>query len=407
LVHIKQIFPIFVSIIFEIIRIVNINMSVFFYHKFCIFKSFFLGLTLFFIIAFSNSSCIQTPQSPLETKVSNAAYGDAFILCEGLRGYDNSTLSLYEYQTGKIENDWYTKSNPGLKIGDTAEDITRKGDTAYIAVTTSGVIERFRLSDGQSLGRLELSKGCWPRSIAIINDTTAFVTNLAKSTLIKFNPSTLVFIGEISVGPQPEGIDFYNNYIFTANSAYGDLNWKNQFAETISVIDINSFKEIQKIKAGPNICEVAVNRKNLKLYAAYYNLPSRKDSSGGIIEYDLNTLTQTRQWSTHPRNITLNEKGDYLYFINQHQDGKSSVLSGISAINLITGELTNIIEKPNKADIWYSLNIKNDNTIWIANARNNNVNGEILVYDLANPALKITSFEVGLNPNKIIFYEKN
>jgi hypothetical protein len=357
--------------------------------------------SIFFII-----SCIQTPQIPEEIKENNSVYGDAFILCEGLYGYDNSTLSLYKYQTGKIENDWYAKSNTGLKIGDTANDIAIKGDTAFIAVYTSGVIEIFRTGNGQSLGRIVLPAGSMPRHISIVNDSIAFVTDIKKSSLIKFNPTTMVYLGEIQIGPQPEGIAFYTNFVFTANSAYGDFNWKNKFAETISVIDINSFHEVKKIKAGPNVCEVVVNNKNQKLYAAYYNLASRKDSSGGIIEYDLNTLNQTRQWKTHPRSIKCIENGDYLYFINQHQDGKSSVWSGISSINLITGELINIIEKTNKDDIWYSLSIKNDNTLWIANARNYNTNGEIIIYDLSNSLQKITSFDVGLNPNNIIFYEK-
>ena len=49
------------------------------------------------------------------------------VLCEGLWGMDNSSLSLID--NGVLTNRWFQQQNPGRHLGDTGNDILQVNDT--------------------------------------------------------------------------------------------------------------------------------------------------------------------------------------------------------------------------------------------------------------------------------------
>lgn len=350
-------------------------------------------------------SCVETPTEQKIVNIDKVTDGDLLVLCEGLMGYDNSSLTAILYNSGRIIEDYYASSNPNDKLGDTSNDIILKNDTAYIPSSMGAYIQVFNVKSAKATGVIPLPAGSMPRKMKIINDTMAVVSDLLNSRLIFINTSNHNIINTVGTGPQPEGIEVYQNYIFAANSAYGDFNWEHPDAETISVIDISLMKEIAKIKAGTNVIELLVNHKLKRLYAAYINLPSRKDSSGGIIEYSLENFNKLREWRLNPHSLSLSDDGDKLYLINQSSNNNDK-WRGISVINLQNGNIHNIIENKSK-DIWYSLLINSyDNTALIGNAGNHNQKGEILLYNLDNPEKAIRKFPTGINPNTIIKVKK-
>jgi hypothetical protein len=351
------------------------------------------------------NSCIKAPSANTPIDHINAQAGDILVLCEGLQGYDNSTITLIKSSTGEVLNNYFTSANPGEYLGDTANDIILEGDTAYIALSTSSIIRQIRVSDGKKIRELKLPENCTPRNISKINNSEICVSCLLRSSIyiINLNDSSLCY--EIPVGPQPEGIASYNNYVFSANSAYGDFNYQHPDAETIYVIDINAKKELLKLKSGTNVTEVLINSKRNTLYAVYYNLPSNEDSVGGIIEYNLESYQTLRSWKIRARNVEISNSGDSLYFISQMHKGSSMTEeSGVSVLDLNSGKTEMIIQNPNKFDIWYGLSISEfDNSIWICNSKNHINNGVVLVYNHNNLKNPIRTFDVGQNPNNIIF----
>ncbi len=357
------------------------------------------------ILCFITVSCIRTPtdNSPVQSLKANS--GDILVLCEGLQGYDNTSLTLIKSASGVVLGEYFKTSNERELLGDTGNDIIRQGDTALIALSTSSIIRLIRISDGRRIKEISLPENCMPRKLALLSDSTACVTCLLKSSVYIFNFKNDSEIFEIPVGPQPEGIAVNGDMIFAANSAYGDFNYMHPDAGTVSIVSASSKKEIIKIKTGPNCSEVLISQKNNTFYAIYYDLPSQEDSTGGIIEFDLSNFNQLRNWKIRARNINLSQTGDSLVFISQMPKGSSmSEESGVSCIDLNSGKSSMIIKNPNRFDIWYGLSVSPfDGSIWVSNAKNHINNGGILVFSTDDFSRITKQFDVMLNPNKVLF----
>ncbi|MFN3269145.1 MAG: hypothetical protein ACK42G_01025, partial [Candidatus Kapaibacteriota bacterium] len=104
----------------------------------------FLILTIFSCRENTNSNDISIP----DTTNSNFA----LILCEGLWGYNNSTVSKLNLITFDVQNDFTSIVNKNFKIGDIGNDIALKGDTFFVVATTSKALEYFDVRDGKLLG---------------------------------------------------------------------------------------------------------------------------------------------------------------------------------------------------------------------------------------------------------------
>jgi hypothetical protein len=345
------------------------------------------------------TSCIRQPDSPQEPIPENYKYSGVYILCEGLWNQDNSSLSRYDDSTELLINDFYGKVNPDLRLGDVANDIVLLGNTAYVAVTTSKTIETFNVRTGKSTGRIILNGNRAPRKICIINDTIAYVTDLYAKCLTKFNPrKSQILIDRIPVGPAPEAIVTDGKFLYVANSGYGDYLAKEPKAGTFSVVDILSDKEIKTVYVGPNLVELAINNKNNRLYALYYHLPSLVDSVGCIVEYDVSTLKELRRWRISAISLKLSITGDSLFFIKD----RNLAMMDLKQANT---EIKILVENPAKNEFWKAIGISpTRNEIWIGNDKNFQISGEVLIYSFDNLSIPLKRFNVGLNPNSIIFF---
>lgn len=362
-------------------------------------KYIFIQLTLLVI---SLISCVEQPENPFDINKISVGENGAYILCEGVWSMDNSTLERFDLKSGEMINNYFSGANPGMKLGDLANNIAILGDTAYIVVTTQNTMEAIRVSDGKSIGRMFFSPGAGPRQICIVNDTTGFVTDMYGDCLHEFNPRTLQFKDiKIPVGPAPEGIVEFGGYLFVANSGMGDFGADRPKAGMLSVVDIVQRKEIAVLPCGVNTARLAVNRSTKKIYAAYYHLYSKPDSLQGIVEFDAVTFKQLRHWRLkmiYFSPISIYEKRDEILFFNT---------DGVTALELshATGKLRQIIENQNKSEIWYSMAVSPfDDSIWIGNAKNFQIEGEVLVYEFGSYLSPKYKLRTGINPNTILFF---
>ncbi len=354
--------------------------------------------TLLLILVISIiSSCVKDPTEP-EYNISKVGTDGAYILCEGLWHYDNSSLCRFDFSSSLMLNNYYSSVNQNNKLGDLANGVAMHNNCLYIVVTSAGYIEKIDVITGVSLTKLFMPLGYQPRKIYIANDSTAFVTQLKGFCITQFNPSTMAITKEkIDVGPAPEQICGYENYVFVANSGYGDYLASEPKAGTISVIDINNQREVKALYCGPNPIEVKVNYKHKKLYAVYYHLPSKKDSVGGIVEYDLTTLKETNRCKIQANALNFSLSADSLVFASKY---------GISIIDLNKNDFLaeDYIQNPNTNEKWYCLSISNDNQLWVGNAKTYQVEGEILIFPFIKNSSYINKYPVGVNPNTILFF---
>ena len=357
----------------------------------------YLNTFLFFTICLILLSCVN---DPLEPKYLTAKIGTngVFILCEGLWHYDNSSLSYFDLSTSTMINDYYPSTNDGNILGDLANGMLIYKNYLYIVLTSAGYIEKIDVSTGKSLAKLFMPEGYQPRKIYIANDTTAYITELKGFCITEINPRDMTITkAKIECGPAPENICGYGDYVFVANSGYGDYLANEPKAGTISVIDINQKKEIKLLECGPNPIEVKVNYRNNKLYAVYYHLPSKKDSIGSIVEYDLTTLKETARCRVQANALSFSITGDTLLFVSKF---------GISIIDLNKPGFNyeDFILNQNQNEKWYSLSISNDNNIWIGNAKTYQVEGELLIFPFIKSSVYTNRYSLGVNPNTILFF---
>ena len=100
-----------------------------------IYKSFLCALCAALLAA-----CSLEPADDTPTKGEPTANDDRLlILCEGLWGMNNASLSLLDH--GVLTNHWFQQQNPGERLGDTANDILQVNDTLIaISVNWSNIV---------------------------------------------------------------------------------------------------------------------------------------------------------------------------------------------------------------------------------------------------------------------------
>lgn len=358
----------------------------------------YLNLYIAIICGIILSACVGDPDSPAGESHDSADAVGAYIICEGLWHYDNSSLSKYLIDSNMVIADYFALANGGLKLGDLANGGTVYGKYLYIVVSTPAIIEKIDLATGKIAASIQLENGCTPRKIYIVNDSLAYVSCLMTHDVKVINPAAAtVYPISISVGPAPEGITGYGNYIFTVNSGYGDYLADRPKAGTISVIDIRSNSETQTLECGANPVVIQANAKFGRLYAIYYNLPSLEDSLGGIVEYDLHTLKETRRLRVYATSMTFTSGGDSLLFIDTN---------GVNYIDLRERSFSPrlMIANSKPTEHWYSLAVSSRGELFVGNAKNYQMQGELLVYQLTVGGSLLRKYSVGVNPNSILFY---
>ena len=352
---------------------------------------FVLVITLFAV------SCVKEP-SGSDAKSLLTGSGGVYILCEGLMGQNNSSLARIDPITFNYNADNFLAANK-TPLGDVANSITIHNDKAYIAVSGTAVIRCIDLNTTKLIATLYLSGRRSPRQIAFLNDSSAWFSDLYDNSICEFNPVSMKETGKrISTGPAPEGLAIWSNLAFVANSALGDYMAKEPKAGTVSVIDIKTGSDIKSLQLFPDPVELKLSRRNSKLYLAYYHLPSLPDSLGGIVEFSLPGFNITRHIRCHPKSLTLNQSEDTLYYIENQSVMRLDLRKDNSLPEVL---MTN----PNKLEYYYSLAVSPiDNSLWIANAKNYLVNGEILIYKYNEYNVLSGAFRVGVNPNTILFF---
>jgi hypothetical protein len=156
---------------------------------------------------------------------------DVLILCEGLDGANNASITAYRSDTKQFTGEYYLRQN-GQYLGDTGQDILYHNGHLYVVVYGSSYIAKLDL-EGRELTRHAFSaREGQPRYLAAKGDYL-YVT-LYSGQVAKMRASDLSVVDYAPVGKNPESIVVYRNQLLVANSG-----WKND--NTVTVIDMDSF----------------------------------------------------------------------------------------------------------------------------------------------------------------------
>ena len=202
------------------------------------------------------------------------AGGDSATVCYVLNSGDwqssNSSLTKYDLTTGHAVQNYFELQN-GRGLGNTANDMLVHGSKMYIAVSGESTIEITSL-DAKSLKQIKC--GGQPRYLASHADKV-YVTYYDGS-VARIDTASLKVDAMVAVGRNPEQLAVYNGCLYVANSGGMDYNTAVGYDKTVSVVDLATFSEVEKIEVVCNpavvvSCEGGVY---VASYGNYYDVPS-------------------------------------------------------------------------------------------------------------------------------------
>jgi hypothetical protein len=266
--------------------------------------------------------------------------GGFFLLNEGNMGSNKATLDYFDYKTGKYSKNIYAERNPGVvkELGDVGNDIQIYGSKLYAVINCSHLVEVMDVHTAKHLAAVSI-----PNCRYITFDRGfAYVSSYAGPVLIdpnarlgyvaKIDTASFHIVDSCNVGYQPEEMAICGNKLYVANSGgYRVPNYDN----TVSVVDLDSFKEIKKITAGINLHRMETDR--------YGNIwvSSRGDYKDEHSKtYVIDTKTDLVTDVLPLPNSNMTRSGDSLYIYStewNHTTGKNTITYAI--VNTKTKEV--------------------------------------------------------------------
>ena len=219
------------------------------------------------------------------TKVSQPMVGSKitgfYQLNEGNMGMNRATIDYFDYTTGYYTRDIFSERNPTIvkELGDVGNDIKIYGNKVYAVINCSNYIEVFDVHTAIHVKEIRVPN-C--RYMAF-NGGKAYISsysgpveinpNAEKGFVAEIDTVTLELTRKVEVGYQPDEIAVYDGKLYVANS--GGYRVPN-FDRTVSVIDLETFKEIKKIDVGINLHRIKIDKRGY-LYVSsrgdYYDTP--------------------------------------------------------------------------------------------------------------------------------------
>lgn len=206
-----------------------------------------------------------------------------FLLNEGNMGNNKATLDYFDYETGIYTKNIYAERNPGVvkELGDVGNDLQIYGNKLYAVINCSHFVEVMDVETAKHITQISI-----PNCRYIVFDKGyAYVSSYAGPVQIdpnarlgyvaKVDTVSLSVVDTCVVGYQPEEMVISGKKLYVANSGgYRVPNYDN----TVSVIDLDTFKEIKKIEVAINLHRMEIDR-NGYIYVSsrgdYYDTPSK------------------------------------------------------------------------------------------------------------------------------------
>lgn len=327
-----------------------------------------------------------------------------YVLSEGLFNQNNSSLARFSFgKQQMVKNYFKTINRRGL--GDTANDMAIYGNKIYIVVNVSSTVEVLDFQTGQSLKQIpvlaENGSSRQPRHIAF-HDKKAYVCSY-DGTVARIDTASLSIEAITSVGRNPDGICVQNNKLYISNSGGLDYSAGLGVDNTVSVVDIATFKESKKITVGPNPGKILAGPEQ----TVYVATRGEKVEAGNyhFVKIDCRTDEVARIYDEKVQSFTIDIDGAIAYLYNYNY---STQTTSIQMFNLKTEKTLreNFITDGTRINTPYGININPySGNIYLTDAGDYTTLGHLLCFNQQGQLLFRLN-QIGLNPNSIVFSDK-
>lgn len=330
-------------------------------------------------------------------KIASLKIGDfiatpgLYFLNSGKMDSNNASLYFYNLSESKMYDELFLSKN-GRGLGDTGNDMVIYGNKMYIAVYNSNTIEVTDLS-GNSIKQIKPTGQ--PRFLTFYEGKV--YATLYNGYVARLDTASLEIDATAKVGRNPEQIVVANEKLYVANSGGLDYNTEVGYDKTVSIVDIASFSETQKLEVVINPCNMVTDNQG-DVYVV--SMGNYTDIPNTLQRID----TQKDEVTTiEVANATeMASVGDKIYMIYSQYDANwNQVISFISydAINeRVISE--NFLEDPSIVAKPYKICAdKTTGTIYISSS-DYKTNGDFYAFDANGKYLN--KWGAGLNPVKVI-----
>lgn len=241
-----------------------------------------------------------------------------YLVNEGNMGSNKCTLDYFDYFTGLYARNFYAERNPNVikELGDVGNDIGIYGSKLYVVVNCSHKVEVLDSRTGTRLGQVDIPNCRYVRFYRGKAYVSSYVgpvlidPDAPKGAVYEVDTTSLKVTRKVSVGYQPEEMEIVDDYMYVANSGgYRVPNYDN----TVSVIQMVDFKQVQQIPVGINLHRLKKDGYN-KLWVTsrgdYQSRPSRMYVMDKRRGYNQMIVTDTLPFGVS--NMAI--RGDSLYF---------------------------------------------------------------------------------------------
>lgn len=349
----------------------------------------FTKFSLCLLAVLAVSAChTESPETP-ETGIKGA-----LILNNGSMGKNDASISVYDLDGKSVAAEKFFEAN-GQHLGDLAQDIVVVGDEMFITVNGSKLVFVTDL-DLKIKTVIEIeNNGTKMSPYAIAQNGGKVYVSYYDGFIAEIEPSTRAW-RLAAVGTYPEGMAFSGGKVYVANTGYG-------YENTISVVDLASFKEEKKIVVNQNPRFVATDKSGRYLYVcsweSYDPVTWAVATPSKLQKVDLVTdEVADMEGFTDVKSIAASED-DKLFVATGGYDADWHVCGNIRLVDMGTGSDLGLFTEESIVD-YYSLSYSNGYVF--VGASDYVSNGDVYLFK-ADGTLVDKFDSHGMNPQKGLY----
>lgn len=218
-----------------------------------------LVTALFLLYGCRTDEVILPPEEEKKGDTVTSEVVGLYLLNEGNMGSNKATLDYYDFTTATYTRNIYSAANPDIaqSLGDVGNDLKIYGNRLYAVINASNLIEVMNAQTAKHIGTIEVPncryltfKDGYGYVTSYAGPITSDITKAQIGYVAKFDTASLQIVSTCLVGYQPDELEIVGNTLYVANSGgYMSPNYEN----TLSVIDLTTFKEKSRIPVAVNL----------------------------------------------------------------------------------------------------------------------------------------------------------